>query len=290
MASSPPALTTRFPPPASCLNDAYEVHSLQTVPGSERVLEKIYHELGPRSADCFPSGGYLPWEVDQVAKNAFYSPAVCPSGYLICSSDENSIGTLTETRATCCPNGFSCNNQSLFYFSDKMCTLASHGRTLTFTVTSNGTALTKTNSGAWALNAYGISIRWMSSDFAPATTTTSQEATETATTSREATETSTTSRETTPMPTASPSTTSPGLSAGAKAGIGIGVAAVALLLVVMGWLLYNALQKRKDKQEAVTEFPDYQAVRQKPASKIGTSGHKISELDSTRVHEMDAAR
>lgn len=128
----------------------------------------------------------------------------------------------------------------------------------------------------------------MSSDFAPATSTTSREATAMSTTSQEATATSTTSQETTPMPTASPATTSPGLSTGAKAGIGIGVAAVALLLLVLGWLLYNALQRRKNKQEAMAEFPDYRAVPQKPASKIGTSGHNISELDSKRVHEMDA--
>jgi hypothetical protein len=85
--SSVLALTTTFVPSSSCLTDIYMYN-----PGGSR-----FFSLGPPDvSDCFPSG----WEP---ATTAYFSPGVCPQGYGIACSSYNSIDTLTETIATCCP-------------------------------------------------------------------------------------------------------------------------------------------------------------------------------------------
>ncbi|PGH01524.1 hypothetical protein GX51_05211 [Blastomyces parvus] len=278
--SPPPALTTPFSAPAACLNNVYEIYSTEvlTESGSLKTEVNVYHELGLRTKDCYPSGGYLPWSVDQISQNAYYSPGVCPSGYLICSSDTNAVGTLTETRATCCPNGFACQKVDAFFYSDHMCSRASNKGVLTFTATSNGKTEVHTKDGNWAVNAYGLSIRWMSSDFAAPTSTTST--------------TSTTFTEPPALgpPLSPPSSTSSGLSTGAKAGIGIGAAVAVLLLVVIGWLLHNALQNRKHKQGGKIPSSDYQAVPQKADPTIAPPHYRMTELDSYIVHEMDTSK
>ena len=80
-----PALTTIFTPSPSCLSDLYFYQPTD-----------FYISLGPPStSDCLPSG----W-----ALSGYFSPGICPSGYAIACSSLNSLGSLTETVATCCPS------------------------------------------------------------------------------------------------------------------------------------------------------------------------------------------
>jgi hypothetical protein len=80
------ALTTTFIPSPSCLTDIY----MYTLGGIH------YFSLGPPNTNCFPSG----W---QPATAAYFSPGICPQDYGIACSSYNSIDSLTETVATCCP-------------------------------------------------------------------------------------------------------------------------------------------------------------------------------------------
>lgn len=87
----PPALTTTFSPSPFCTVDIYRINATET--------EGWYFDhLGPLASTsaCFPSG----WAPDS---SVYFSPAVCPSGYTIACSSLLSLGSVTETRATCCP-------------------------------------------------------------------------------------------------------------------------------------------------------------------------------------------
>ncbi|EEH49315.2 uncharacterized protein PADG_05394 [Paracoccidioides brasiliensis Pb18] len=226
-----PTVPITFTPPGSCLSDVYQVLTtgVATVSGTESTDTRTFYELGAHSSECFPPSGYLPWITNQVSSSAYYSPGVCPPGYLTCRSDTIAVGTLTETRATCCPNGYACQNQSsLLWYQDHMCTLRSgDGSPMTYTATVSGAITTMTQTGPWGLNAY----------------------------------------------------------AAAKAGIGIGVTVTVLLLIIIGWLLRNALQKRKQKSQK-SEISDYEAV---PIKAI-PSPPELLELDSGHLYEMGASQ
>ena len=100
---SPSALTTAFQPPSSCLTDvllyswtsgkiAEPIASVDWVaPGQYAGF--LYFGL-PGFSECLPTG----W-----ATSSYYSPGICPGGYTVACSSLNSIGTITETVATCCP-------------------------------------------------------------------------------------------------------------------------------------------------------------------------------------------
>jgi hypothetical protein len=50
---------------------------------------------GPSPSQCFPSG----W----ASSSQYFSPGICPLGYIQACSVVATAGTVTETRATCCP-------------------------------------------------------------------------------------------------------------------------------------------------------------------------------------------
>ncbi|KAJ0420519.1 glycoside hydrolase superfamily [Aspergillus carlsbadensis] len=88
---------------------------------------------------------------------------------------------------------------------------------------------TITTESRYGLNAYGVSIRWQSSDFATSTSISTD------TTPPSASSTSGSSPSETPEGSQSQSL---GLSTGAKAGIGVGSAVAGLLLILIGLLIY----------------------------------------------------
>lgn len=56
-----------------------------------------YYSLGrSETEECYPNGF-------QIKSDAYYSPGVCPSGWEQACGAVGIIGTVTETRATCCP-------------------------------------------------------------------------------------------------------------------------------------------------------------------------------------------
>ncbi|KAN0079613.1 hypothetical protein V8E54_004827 [Elaphomyces granulatus] len=163
-----PALTTTFVPPSSCLTDTYlyDINPTQTSP--------YFYSLGPPgTSDCFPSG----WES---VTTAYFSPGVCPLGYSMACSNYNSIGTLTETTATCCPSGYTCFTLSPVpgsltgppWFTGEACSSKFESKEHITVTTTNaqGSGTTETTvSEIDGINAFGIIIRYQSSDLITST-------------------------------------------------------------------------------------------------------------------------
>jgi hypothetical protein len=124
--------------------------------------------------------------------------------------------------------------------------------------------------GTYGINAFGIAVRWQSTDTFASETVSSVTPTET----------------TPPPPTASPSNTAgAGLSTGAKAGIGVGCAAAVLLLLNLAWLLYRA-RKRKQKKKQKAASPsssDIPQVAIRPNPQAGTP-NDLGSLDIRHSH------
>jgi hypothetical protein len=154
-------LTTTFTPSPSCLSDYYWIGS--------------FISLGPPSTTaCLPSG----WQLT----SQHFSPGQCPSGYVIACSTSIALGSLTETQATCCPSSYSCQTGDNWpWFSTEPCARSFDAfpiaSTLSITTMVNGVATVSNSVLTYGgVNAYGISIRWQSTDFAitvthPITTT-----------------------------------------------------------------------------------------------------------------------
>ncbi|KAJ5159783.1 uncharacterized protein N7482_006787 [Penicillium canariense] len=181
-AAAPLALTTTFSPPPACTTDTWYIEYVEGTyyytTSISNSLEGWYLSQGPTDwRSCFPSG--------YEATTAFYySPGVCPSGYSIASSTIISIGTSSETRATCCPSSFTAQtDDGLVWYSTNRCFSANTDTDYVWTFTKEGTISSKTTAGG--LNAKAVFVRWQESDFqTPATTTTDSTATSTGSTAR----------------------------------------------------------------------------------------------------------
>ncbi|KAK1772861.1 hypothetical protein QBC33DRAFT_32006 [Phialemonium atrogriseum] len=230
-ADKAPALTTTFTPSSSCTVDIYQLpfEGLLCAVGTTSQEACVYYQLGPStsSAACFPTG----WAP---SNQSYFSPGVCPAGYSTACSNIVSVGDLTETRATCCPTGYACQKGSQWpwYYTDP-CTRDYPGTVeVIYTSSAPGHYVTATKSGA-GVNAYGLEIRWQSTDFASSSPSSSPS-------SKSSPTESTTGPSSTGGPTAPAQESNGsgggggggGLSAGAKAGIGIGAAIGAILVLV----------------------------------------------------------
>ncbi|KAK1750932.1 hypothetical protein QBC47DRAFT_309067 [Echria macrotheca] len=155
------ALTATFSPPASCTESFGHAYLLGT------QFAPTYY--GPATTDgCFPRN-YI------AARDAYYSPGVCPAAYTSACSSTNVIGSLTETAITCCPTGFDCNTQLEFSWETTLLCSSSYALTTTQTipVTFLGTRgsivriSTDTAATAGGMNAFGYQVRFQSTDFQP---------------------------------------------------------------------------------------------------------------------------
>jgi hypothetical protein len=89
-------LTTIFTPAPSCLTDIYRFNASYIYTEDGQVQTFQYTALGPTSTSaCVPSG-FAPTA-------AYYSPGICPSGYVQACSSVVTSGSTAETQATCCP-------------------------------------------------------------------------------------------------------------------------------------------------------------------------------------------
>ena len=95
---APPELTTIFTPPAGCLdpNNIIDVWTTVCNYGPASCEYQLLGQPPDSPKTCMPPS-YNP------SGNNYYSPGLCPSGYVTACSSVNSIGSLTETVATCCP-------------------------------------------------------------------------------------------------------------------------------------------------------------------------------------------
>ncbi|KAL4932994.1 uncharacterized protein BDV17DRAFT_287357 [Aspergillus undulatus] len=227
-------LTTTFTPPDSCISNLW----LGSTSG------KTWMNLGPISrSECLPSG----WQ-----KTDYYSPGICPTGYAIAASGTVIDGSVTETAATCCPtldgHKYSTRPAESSTVSESIDCLWSPGPDITTefvyswtgadgSTSSSDTALSSEDH----INAYGVYIRWQSSDF-------STPASNTATTT-------TTSAAATSSETSTDSSSSSGLSTGAKAGIGVGVA-VGAILAVTALVLFFIRRRHSSRSAQYQQTPD----------------------------------
>ncbi|KAJ5933871.1 hypothetical protein N7454_006200 [Penicillium verhagenii] len=218
------ALTTTFSPPTSMFH-------------RHMVYRGYYLSQGPTDwSSCFPSGY-------EAATTFFYSPGLCPSGYEIASSSVLNIGTNSETFATCCPSGFTAqDNNNLVWYSTNRCYSDETNTEYVWSFSKDGTTSSLTNSGG--LNAKAVFIRWQESDFEVTTTVTASDATSTETVARKTASVSGPSATATTAVTNQSSSSQGGSSKAWIAGPVVGgVVACALIAFITTW--YNRRRWRK---------------------------------------------
>ncbi|KAL7943535.1 hypothetical protein V8C42DRAFT_329338 [Trichoderma barbatum] len=190
------------------------------------------------STSCLPSG----FHTDEVS---YFSPGlVCPTGYY--SACHDNIGAKRITTVTCCPTfgadlSLSCVTASTLesVWSTLFCTwIAGDVTSLPMTVSENGitSTVTRSFSGREGLNAYGIRMVYQKTD-----TETTTMATTTKTTATSSTESSDPAKSTGP----DSSDSSSGLSPGAKAAIGAGVAVPIIVVALCAGLFFWWWRRRK---------------------------------------------
>jgi hypothetical protein len=251
-------LTTTFKPSPSCLSDYYWTGS--------------FLSLGPPvTSDCLPPG----WQVI----SQHFSPGLCPSGYVIACSTTTILGTFTETQATCCPSSYSCQTEDFYaWFSTEPCARNFNAfptsSTLTITTIVGGatTSFSSVLSGGvyGGVNAYGISIRWQSTDFQ---TTSTYPATITLTVIITPTITITANEITS-------------LSPGAAAGISVSVTLI-FVAIVSAVIFFILRRRRRSKLESMT-FLQREPARYRPQELDNTNAqHELHGENRTQMIAMD---
>ncbi|KAI1088927.1 hypothetical protein F5B19DRAFT_402161 [Rostrohypoxylon terebratum] len=231
-----PVLSPPFNPSPSCTQDIYYVvnQDIGCVDSNGSTVACRQFHLGPTTSTsaCFPTS----WSP---SSGAYISPGGCPVGYTVACASTNS----PERTATCCPSGYSCQTQSEgfpWYTTDLCIQRMAESITYLYTTRTPGEdPETSTTTGGGTLNAFGVAIRWHASDLATETTSVSRLA----------------------GPTIiSVSQGSGGLSSGAKAGLGVGVAIAGILVLVGAFLLWR--RRRRHRGEASTVIRNQQPIEQ----------------------------
>ncbi|KAJ6019256.1 hypothetical protein N7522_001323 [Penicillium canescens] len=167
-ATTPLPLTTSFSPPAACTTDTWYIEYLSGTNYYDTAIDASdsgwWLSQGPTDwSSCFPSG-YA------TNTNSYFSPGVCPSGYWVADQSVESINDNVETRATCCPKGYSAQTENgIVWYSANRCTSTNTEPTHLWTFTKAGT--TSSMRTADGINAKAIFIRWQPSDTATQTAT-----------------------------------------------------------------------------------------------------------------------
>ncbi|KAI9737835.1 MAG: hypothetical protein M1834_009204 [Cirrosporium novae-zelandiae] len=247
---SPPPLTTIFTPASSCTTDFYWITDTQS--------GRYYISLGPSdTADCFPTS-FSSYSTD------YYSPGYCPEGYTSVCASLNSVGSLTETVATCCPSGFSCQTAGIQpWFSTHGCTSIFPSDAF-YTITSEGktTVSYMTTGNGQGMNAHSVQVRWQNTDLEilkllgstvsslPTAAATTTNGTETASASETGSSSSTSTSVSLPTNTASSTDTgllspSSTLSTGVKLAIAIPSAIIGLSLLLLVFWIFRRQRRKK---------------------------------------------
>ncbi|KAE8370384.1 hypothetical protein BDV27DRAFT_152263 [Aspergillus caelatus] len=269
---APIPLTTTFKPPNSCFNELWWYSTSGT----------IWMNLGPTdTSGCLPSG----W-----ATSSYFSPGICPSGYGVATTGLVDWGTSTESVATCCPivgsNTYTVRPSTVTPYQSTLGTeVCVWGPKSDVMTTYNYTWSGKDGSPSSTsdsmifpdyFNAYGIEIRWKSTDFSDLPATAS------------ATATQDTSATSTSSQSSASSDSSSKLSSGAKAGIGVGVAAGVIAVIILALFLW--FQRRKARQGGSVPIPENSQDIYLP--NVGRSdGHAYdAQQGGAQVAELSTAR
>ncbi|KAF2167010.1 hypothetical protein M409DRAFT_22449 [Zasmidium cellare ATCC 36951] len=260
------ALTTIFTPPSSCLQRTYTL-SPSGLDHTDAPTDGVLSIWKGYTLDCFPTEAVLDdgW--------VYISPGICPSAYSIASQWMSGAATM----ATCCP--------WYMHVSEVHYDCASWPETTSVEVVGNGTTVT-TSGYAWDTP---IVIAWESKDlslFPHHPTETGEWNVAKGITAP-------------PSPTTVPPITvtdngmfitadviegsgGGGLSTGAKAGVGVGVAAFVILAIVAGFILFWRRRRAKKALAAAQANED-----DAPAELPGSTSH-AKQLDSKAIHEKAA--
>ncbi|ROT37216.1 hypothetical protein SODALDRAFT_334302 [Sodiomyces alkalinus F11] len=285
--SSLGSLTTTFTPPARCtdLNDIYNIYSDV---GPDIGAYQLQGPIDIRN--CYPPD-YNP------LRSAYFSPGICPEGFTIACSRFNSVGAVTETVHTCCPTGIrhQCITDPVRRLhSTLICQSSLTGAGGLWTIDpitqiSGGETTVTTlvgRNGGPAINAYGVEVRFQSTDFVSteSSVTTSAESSS-APSSSQPPETAESSSAPTPSETGtSGDSGGEGLGTGAIAGIAVGAAAGGILLgALLIWLWFRRRRRGRAAADA-DALPPGGMVEAKPGPKP-----LPHELPGHQQHELPAA-
>ncbi|KAI1172559.1 hypothetical protein F4777DRAFT_507732 [Nemania sp. FL0916] len=160
-------LTTPFIPAPNCTSIISGIIYTQTVTNSDTTTTTTYkyHSLGPdNTITCYPPSF-------RVGSDIFYSPGVCPSGRTSACGSIEVIGTVTETRATCCPLGYTCQGPPpvTATWSTLSC-ITSAISTLNITVPDDAHQQFTVVQLQPIINVAAVNVRWQQSDIAAVTT------------------------------------------------------------------------------------------------------------------------
>ncbi|KAJ5211296.1 hypothetical protein N7472_001435 [Penicillium cf. griseofulvum] len=270
-------MSSIFTAPASCSNSwTYEPEAANLVPNGLLIQNAVDKDNADPA--CFPSG-YS--QYGRVRPSIAYSPGYCPHGY----TSADLVIHSPATTAICCPSDFS-------YYEEKRDLQTTFGGCLSVFPSSSSTIVTVRQadeestqiSGPVTMWAQAIQVQLQSSDkrlFVSATTTT----TKTRISSDEPSDKTRTPTASEPSDTAASSTPSSiqtgiaapetpetpvpaapgtgvetsGLSTGAKIGVGVGVSAAGLIIIVA--LLFWFFRRRHAKgQKSLPETKPYAEV------------------------------
>lgn len=248
----PTPLTTIFTPAAACFT---EIHYEKD--------QAVY--LGP-GIECVPQG-------PNPTLSSYFSPGLyCPESFTVACSTEVTIGSATETRATCCPradgvgrlagHAFSCQAKTgaiYDWYATFGCTLQFGSLVdqgpFTLTVTDGASTFVSsiTALSGQGVNAYSVALAWQASDTQTQPTSSLTMSSATSSASRTAAE----SASSTAPVSAAPSS---GLSESAKIAIGVVVPVVVLVIIIGAfWYMRRAKKRRSDQFSApfTTTYVDH---------------------------------
>ncbi|KAI0872762.1 hypothetical protein GGS24DRAFT_466392 [Hypoxylon argillaceum] len=160
------ALITTFTPAPNCTSIISGIVHTETVTtnGSTTSTTYKYHSLGPENTvPCFPPAF-------RIGSDIFYSPGVCPQGWTSACGSIEVAGTVTETRATCCPLGYTCETPppSTVTWSTLSC-ISSAISVLNVTVPDVANQQSMVVELQPIINEAAVNVRWQESDFAAKT-------------------------------------------------------------------------------------------------------------------------
>ncbi|KAI0383215.1 hypothetical protein F5Y04DRAFT_30831 [Hypomontagnella monticulosa] len=288
------ALTATFTPAPECNSVVSGVVYTQTLDDGNTTTYK-YHTLGPsETSKCYPPG-FAPTD-------AFYSPAICPSGWSAGCNSIDFIGSLTETRAICCPLGYTCNTdpETAGTWSTLSCSSVCE-TPISVTVPDVSNQQYKVTVLSHILiNAAAVNIRWQRDDFIASSTSLPTSSPTSSTTSPTTSPTTSSSSSPTPVSSASTTNSSPivtdtsnpsGTQSSLAIGLGVGLGSLLLIVLVAGFVSWWWWRRRTTtKGQGPTNAPMVEPERntKQPPAELWEQFQQEMQT-SSNTHEMFTA-
>ncbi|KAK5724237.1 hypothetical protein LTR17_013523 [Elasticomyces elasticus] len=274
------SLTTIFTPSPTCFDKTFGV----MLDGTRSGNPSAFLDYSLAGSSCYPSSfSALQFQLSSV--NAWYSPGVCPSGYLIASQEADSI-TTSVTNAWCCPSSMAYSHGANYAYCSSY--------VATSTTVRSGTYTTPVPFSGFVALQWPISVAWQEADlnaFSPASapvlvaTQTSSATSNTTQPYDLVTSTSSVSSSSTASATTISNPDSSGLSTGAEAGVGIGAGILCMALIGLG--IWFWLRRRKAGRNARSETPSDEANLRSYGTKAELQGEEMRPYGTDKKRFQD---